>query len=70
MGEWISVIDRLPALGERVLLCVGGTFVGEGWWRENQTWMRYDDLLPIEEIFHKPVTHWMPHPAPPGGDGA
>lgn len=70
MGNWIKVSHRLPNPVQRVLLCVDGTFVGEGWLRENQKeWARYDELLAVEEIFHRPVTHWMPMPAPPGGDG-
>lgn len=67
--NWISVNKKLPNPGERVIMCIGGTFVGEGWLRENgKDWIRYDELLPVDEIFHSPVTHWMPLPTPPGGD--
>lgn len=70
MGKWISVKKSLPTPVQRVLLCIGGTFVGEGWLRENlKDWARYDELLTVEDIFHCPVTHWMPLPVPPGGDG-
>lgn len=70
MGKWTKVTPTtLPIPGERVILCVDGHFVGEGWLRENKKdWVRYDELLTVEEIFHRPVSHWMPMPAPPGGD--
>lgn len=70
MGKWISTSKELPTPGVRVLICVGEVYVGEGWLRENKVdWMRYDELLTVDEIFHHPVTHWMPLPLPPGGDG-
>lgn len=69
MNRWISVSEALPEPLERVIMCVGGIFVGEGWLRENgDGWIRYDELLTVEEIFHYPVTHWMPLPSLPGGD--
>lgn len=70
MGKWIKVTPAtLPIPGQRVILCVDGNFVGEGWLRENlKDWIRYDELLSVEEIFHRPVSHWMPMPTPPGGD--
>lgn len=69
MGKWISVSKQLPTPGQRVLFCLAHGFVGEGWLRENKRdWVRYDELPTVDEIFHQPVTHWMPMPCPAGGD--
>lgn len=53
MGKWTKVTPTtLPTPGERVLICVGEVFVGEGWLRENRThWVRYDELPTVDEIF-------------------
>ena len=66
MSEWISVKDRLPEFGEKVLITdVSGdvlvysleqTCSGECWW-EDEYWNWYND-----------VTHWMPLPEPPKDD--
>ena len=58
MPEWISVKERLPEPGERVLYCYRG-FVGEGYvtrsgeWERAGIWTRYYP------------SHWMPLPEPP-----
>jgi hypothetical protein len=57
-SEWISVKERLPEPGERVLYCYRG-FVGEGYvtksgeWERAGIWTRYYP------------SHWMPLPEPP-----
>lgn len=58
MPEWISVKERLPEPGKRVLYCYRG-FVGEGYvtrqgeWERAGIWTRYYP------------SHWMPLPEPP-----
>lgn len=52
MGEWISVKDRLPDAGSRVVFCDVLKAMSIGY---------YDSSLG----FHGSVTHWMPlHDAP------
>ena len=62
MSEWISVEDRLPMIGEEVLMtngvmtAVGGITVDIHW---------YIAAIPPgvnEDVY---VTHWMPLPEPP-----
>ena len=56
-NEWVSVEERLPEPGERVL-AAKGTFVGEAYLASNGAWMRHDGF-PWE------VDAWMPLPASP-----
>lgn len=56
-NEWVSVEERLPEPGGRVL-AAKGTFVGEAYLASNGAWMRHDGF-PWE------VDAWMPLPAPP-----
>lgn len=79
MGEWISVNDRLPSLGEDVLIYAIGTANGFGGQHEIAISHRFIfRLFPwIEggnEQWSEPwryfnanydVTHWMPLPKPP-----
>lgn len=60
-NEWVSVDERLPEPGERVLAS-NGSFVGEAYMASNGTWMRHDGF-PWE------VDAWMPMPdrRPPEG---
>lgn len=59
---WISVKDRLPNPGERVL-ATDGAFVGTAFTRANG-WMRYEGI-DWQVISSSRVTHWMPLPEPP-----
>lgn len=58
MLEWISVKERLPEPGERVLYCYRG-FVGEGYVTRSGDWERAGIWT-----FYCP-SHWMPLPKPP-----
>ena len=64
--EWISVKDRLPELGERVI-CTDGYAVFEqyrvGLSCVYGMWDRGGLKSPMQE-----VTHWMPLPQPPKGE--
>lgn len=53
-NEWVSVEERLPEPGERVL-AENGSFVGEAYMASNGAWMRHDGF-PWE------VDAWMPMP--------
>ena len=62
MEAWVSVEEKLPEPGERVL-AANGSFVGEAYLASNGTWMRHDGF-PWE------VDCWMPMPdrRPPEGE--
>lgn len=62
MIEWISVNDKLPRQGERVLAC-SDKFVGEAYLDAEGHWRRHYGFAWMT-AFGKPVTHWMPLPAP------
>nr|DAU47013.1 MAG TPA: Protein of unknown function (DUF551) [Caudoviricetes sp.] len=73
--EWISVEDRLPSPGARVLI-TDGVFVGEGFLAgkaffgrgEGTSWKRYSNI-PWDKSMKTEITHWMPLPgAPEEGD--
>lgn len=60
--EWISVTDKTPDVGERVLV-VHAAFGVQIAWRINngvEKWIFY-----THESEDKSVTHWMPLPKPP-----
>ena len=73
MSDWISVDDRLPDIGDRVLVNLSGdlivlelreeiptyeeAFLPFYYWHEP-----YDEMLDIE---YDEVVHWMPLPPPP-----
>ena len=61
-NEWVSVEERLPEPGERVL-AANGSFVGEAYMVSHGAWMRHDGF-PWE------VDAWMPMPdrRPPEGE--
>ena len=62
-NEWVSVDERLPEPGERVLATDCG-FVGEFYINERGQWQRYNvnchALLMALDILY-----WMPLPTPP-----
>ena len=64
--EWISVEERLPESGERVIL-QAGAFVGEGYLTTARTWWRITGVPMRNCLAEQPITHWMPLPEPPKG---
>ena len=67
-NEWVSVYDRLPEPGERVL-ATGCGFVGEFYINKRGKWQRYN-VNCSELLMALDILYWMPLPAPPakGGD--
>lgn len=65
MSEWISVNDRLPEIGEEVLIAFSdydlmvGELLPDGQGFAN----------PYERVNYKIVTHWMPLPQKPESEG-
>lgn len=67
--QWISVDDRRPKPGTRVL-ATDGVFVGEAYRTSADTWRRYDGIA-MRDCIGSIVTHWMPLPeAPEEGEKA
>lgn len=65
--RWISVEERRPEPGKRVL-ATDGVFVGEAYRTSADTWRRYDGIA-MRDCLGSIVTHWMPLPgAPEEGD--
>lgn len=62
LAEWISVKDRLPDFGMRVLVSAG-SFVGESYYTSAHTWYRFTGI-PLRICISEQVTHWMPLPDP------
>jgi len=63
-GDWIPVSQRLPTIGEQVLVVALGRVITatrrEGWWRH--------EVGTVTKTFSLGCcapTHWMPLPAPP-----
>ena len=61
--EWISVKDRLPEQGERVLATDGG-FVGELYVNSRCQWQRYN-VNDHSLLMALDILWWMPLPEPP-----
>lgn len=64
--RWISVDDRHPKPGTRVL-ATDGVFVGEAYRTSADTWRRYDGIA-MRDCIGSIVTHWMPLPEAPEED--
>ncbi len=56
--QWISVEERRPEPGKRVL-ATDGIFVGEAYRTSADTWRRYDGIA-MRDCLGSIVTHWMP----------
>ena len=61
--QWISVNDRRPKPGTRVL-ATDGVFVGEAYRTSADTWRRYDGIA-MRDCIGSVVTNWMPLPETP-----
>nr|DAO35332.1 MAG TPA: Protein of unknown function (DUF551) [Caudoviricetes sp.] len=61
--RWISVEERRPEPGKRVL-ATDGVFVGEAYRTSADTWRRYDGIA-MRDCLGSIVTHWMPLPSTP-----
>ena len=61
--QWISVEDRHPKTGTRVL-ATDGVFVGEAYRTSADTWRRYDGIA-MRDCIGSVVTHWLPLPEAP-----
>lgn len=59
--QWISVTERLPAEGMRVLAASEGVFSGEAYLSFEGVWMRSYGVVWVS-LVDMPVTHWMPLP--------
>lgn len=64
--EWISVTERLPEKGLRVLT-TDGAFVGEMYLNERGQWRRYN-VNSHELLMALDILYWMPMPEPPKGE--
>ena len=62
-NEWVSVEERLPEPGERVLATDCG-FVGEFYINKRGQWQRYN-VNCSELLMALDILYWMPLPAPP-----
>lgn len=62
--RWISVTERLPAEGMRVLAASEGVFSGEAYLSCEGVWMRSYGVVWVS-LVDMPVTHWMPTPDAP-----
>lgn len=62
--RWISVAERLPAEGMRVLAASEGVFSGEAYLSCEGVWMRSYGVVWVS-LVDMPVTHWMPLPYKP-----
>lgn len=66
-SQWVSVSERLPEPGERVLATDGG-FVGEFYISNQGQWKRYN-VNHHELLMALDILWWMPFPEPPSTEG-
>lgn len=63
---WMSVDDKLPAPGTRVI-ATDGVFVGEAIYALDGRWSGYGGGI-LRDCLGSLITHWMPLPAVPKED--
>lgn len=56
--------NDLPAPGERVIICLGYAFTGEGYVKDDGKWYRYCDFGPVDEFMTAKVVGWKKMPRP------
>lgn len=61
-GRWISVKERLPERGERIIVCTEHGFRCEAIMKQSGRYFRYG--IENEEIFGQKIVAWMPLPEP------
>ena len=64
--QWISVEERRPEPGKRVL-ATDGVFVGEAIFARDRRWSGYGGGI-LRDCIGSVVTHWMPLPEAPEVD--
>ena len=64
--QWISVEERRPEPGKRVL-ATDGVFVGEAIFARDRRWSGYGGGI-LRDCIGSVVTHWMPLPPVPKED--
>lgn len=62
-NEWVSVNERLPDIGQRVLTQKGGYVTICSLYRRGQGKLRWDNGTRLSDL--EQYTHWMPIPQPP-----
>lgn len=62
-SEWVSVNERLPDIGQRVLTQKGGYVTICSLYRRGQGKLRWDNGTRLSDL--EQYTHWMPIPKPP-----
>ena len=62
-SDWISVDERLPDIGQRVLAQKRGYVTVCSMYRRGQGKLRWDDGRRLSDF--EQYTHWMPLPKPP-----
>lgn len=67
MSEWISVKDRLPKPRKKVMVFAGNYVFVVAFLDDRETLWRTAWNHDVIEARH--VSHWMPLPEPPGGEG-
>ena len=65
--RWISVEERRPEPGKRIL-ATDGVFVGEAYRTSADTWRRYDGIA-MRDCLGSIVTQWMSLPEAPEEEG-
>lgn len=68
LGKWISVDEKLPAPGTRVI-ATDGVYAGEVIFTIDCRWGAYDDVT-MHDCIGSVITHWMPLPPVPKDGGA
>lgn len=63
---WMSVDDKLPAPGTRVI-ATDGVFVGEAIYALDGRWSGYGGGI-LRDCLGSVITHWMPMPSAPKED--